>query len=571
MSGREGSIASLQCLCYNKKRFKTGFIIKKGVSILMKKIKRIITILMVLVLAVSTAACGAGSDQGGGDKVLRLAWQKDIQTMDVHKTTDNYMVPLCIFDRLVEIQLNDDGSTEIVNSIAKDYSVSEDGLTYSFTLRDDVKFSDGTPLTSADVEATFTRMFTLPDSVQTDFTTCIKGAQDILDGKTDKLAGIKVIDDQNFEITLEEPFAGFLSVLATPTCCIMSKKNLEEAGDDFGMVPEKTIGSGAYMVTKWTANDSLTMERNPEYWGEPGSADQVQIKVYPEASSMDMAFQNGELDILDCDFLDISTVQSTYEKNYADQMVSVNRLGTYYISLNAKLKPMKDLKVRKAMQMAIDRQSILDSIFGGDGTIVDGIYPAGSIGFSEENQGWLKYDPEGAKKLLKEAGYEKGFELELAADSSASENRMNILQIVQQNLADVGIKAHIESYDESSWLEKRKSGEMSCFTSPWTLDYNDPSNIIEPFFGSKEATAGRSLNYKDTDVMKRVMAAKSILDDTERMNEYAALEKKIVEEDAGWIPLFSLQHQYVVSDRIGKFIPHWAGYSDFNVYGVTMK
>ena len=144
---------------------------------------------------------------------------------------------------------------------------------------------------------------------------------------------------------------------------------------------------------------------------------------------------------------------------------------------------------------------------------------------------------------------------------------MNILQIVQQNLADVGIQAEIKSYDESSWLAKRKSGEMSCFTSPWTLDYNDPSNIIEPFFGSKEATAGRSLNYQDHKGYKD----DPIQWENQRLLEYAALEKKIVQEDAAWIPLFTLQHQYVLSDRIEKFTPHWAGYSDFNVYGVIMK
>ena len=157
----------------------------KGYEILMKKLKSAVTILIILAMAAGIAGCGSSSTDNS--KVLHLAWSKDIQTMDVHKTTDNYMVPLCIFDRLLEVQLNDDGTTEIVNSIAKDYSISDDGLTYYFTLRDDVKFSDGTPLASADVEATFTRMFTLPDSVQTDFTTCIKGAQYILDHKTDKL------------------------------------------------------------------------------------------------------------------------------------------------------------------------------------------------------------------------------------------------------------------------------------------------------------------------------------------------------------------------------------------------
>lgn len=528
-------------------------------------------ILSSLTLAVSMVAGFGVSAFAEDEKILNLAWHADIQTMDVHKTTDNYMIPLSVFDRLLEVQLNEDGSTELVNSIAEDYSVSDDALTYSFALRDDVYFSDGTQLTSADVEATFTRMFALPESVQTDFTTCIKGAQDILDGSADTLSGFHVTDDQHFEITLEEPFAGFLAVLATPTCSIMSKKNLEEAGDDFGTIPEKTIGSGGYMVKEWIPNDSMVLVRNPYYWKEPGSASEVRIKVYPEASAMSMAFQNGELDILDCDFIDAAIVQSTYETAYADQMTAVNRLGTYYITMNTQIEPMNDPKVRKAIQMAIDRQSILDAIFGGNGVLVDGIYPAGSIGFTEDNQGWLSYDPEGAKKLLEEAGYADGFDLELAADSSASANRLNILQIAQQNLKDVGINAHIENYDESSWLAKRKSGEMSCFTSPWTLDYNDPSNIIDTFFGSAESTKGRSLNYEDTDVMARVTAARTITNEEERMAEYAALEKKIVEEDAAWIPLFSLQHQYVVSDRIANFVPHWAGYSDFNVYGVTMN
>lgn len=531
------------------------------------KRKGFISLLLAAVMTIGLCA-GVSADE---DKTLHIAWSKDIQTMDVHKTTDNYAVPLSVFDTLLDVKLNDDGTTELVNSIAEDYSVSDDGLTYSFTLRDDVCFSDGTKLTAEDVKATFTRMFTLEESVQTDFTTCIKGAQDILDGKTDELEGVNVIDDLHFEIILEEPFAGFLSVLATPTCCIMSKANLEEAGDDFGIIPEKTIGSGPYMVTEWNTNDSLHMVRNPYYWGEPASAAEVDVKIYPEPASMNMAFQNGEIDILDCDFIDSSIVESTYATQYADQMVKINRLGTYFVFLNENVEPLGDVRVRKAVQMAVNRQGMLDSLFGGNGVLVDGIYPAGSIGWTEDNQGKIAYDPEGAKALLKEAGYENGFDLELAENAAGSANLKNILQVVQQNLQDVGINAHIESYDESSWLALRKSGEMQCFTSPWTLDYNDPSNILEPFFGSVEAAKGRSINYTDADVFARVTAARSIVDETERLAEYDALEEKIVQEDAAVLPLFSLQHQYVISDRIEHFTPHWAGYSDFNCSNITMK
>ena len=287
---------------------------------------------------------------------------------------------------------------------------------------------------------------------------------------------------------------------------------------------------------------------------------------------MNMAFQNGDIDVLDCDYIDSAIVDSVYKTAYADDVVYANRLATSYLTMNENIEAMNDVNVRKAVQMAIDRQSILDAIYAGEGTVIDGIYPAGSIGFTEENQGWLQYDPDAAKALLEEAGYGDGFDLEISADSTASQNIANVLQIVAENLQAIGINAHIENYDEAAWLTLRKSGEMPCFTATWTLDYNDPSNIIDTFFSSPTTGTLRSLNYADQEIMDRVCAASSIVDEDERLAEYAALEKKIVQEDAAWIPLYSRAHLFVVNfDKIEHFTPHWAGYSDFNVYGVTMK
>ena len=269
----------------------------------MKK-KHLCTLLSAVVLAGALAAGTGTAFAGEEEKVLNVAWNADMQTMDVHKTTSNYAIPLAVFDRLLEVQLNDDGSSELVKSLLDDYSISDDGLVYSFTLKDGLQFSDGSDLTSEDVEYTFTRMFALEDSVQTDFTTAIKGSEAVMNGEADTLEGFNVIDDTHFEITLDAPYASFLAVLATPTCCIFSKENVEEAGDDFGILPEKTIGSGPYMVQDWVANDSLTLEANPLYWGEPASASKSSFKIYPDASTINMAFQNGEIDILDCDYID---------------------------------------------------------------------------------------------------------------------------------------------------------------------------------------------------------------------------------------------------------------------------
>ena len=207
----------------------------------------------------------------------------------------------------------------------------------------------------------------------------------------------------------------------------------------------------------------------------------------------------------------------------------------------------------------------------GDGSLVDGIYPKGLIGYTEDNEGWLKYDPEQAKSLLAEAGYADGFTMEIAADNSSSDSTLLVIQIVQQYLQQIGINAEIKSYDPASWLDLRKSGDMVSFVSSWPADYNDPDNFIYTFFGTPEKSNVRSLNYFNTDVMSRVAAARGIVDDTERLTEYAALEKQIVEEDAAWVPMFSRSHLFVKGDRVASFTPHWAGYNDTQYINVTLK
>jgi peptide/nickel transport system substrate-binding protein len=517
------------------------------------------------------AGAMTASAEDAEEKVLHIGWNSDMQTMDVHKTTSNYAIPLCIFDRLFEVQLNDDGSTEIAKSLVDDYSISEDGLTYSFTLKDGIVFSDGSALTSEDVQYTFTRMFALDESVQTDFTSSIVGAQALIDGETETLEGFKVIDDLNFEITLDAPYAAFLSVLATPTCCIFSSENVEEAGEDFGIVPEKTIGSGPYVVAEWIPNDSVTLKANPLYWGEPASASTVVCKIYPEASSMNMAFQNGDIDILDCDYIDSAIVDSVYKTAYADSVVYANRLATSYLTMNENVEPMNDVKVRKAIQMAIDRQSILDAIYGGEGTVIDGIYPAGSIGFTEENQGWLQYDPEEAARIISEVPGASAVRLELAANSESEIRTLRMLEMIADDLSAIGLDVSVVSYDDDSRMYLRKAGRLMAYSGEWSADFNDPDNFIYTFFGSRAKTLDRSGNYSNEEVIGRIAAARTIQDQEERLAEYAELEKILIRDEAVWVPLYSTEHLFILGDRVEGFTPFWAGWGSLYLKDIILK
>ena len=545
--------------------------------------KKLISVLLTGAIMLTAAACGSTATtlpapEGGKpvvtsaaveDGTLRVAALYDISTMDVAQTTDDYMVPMNVFDRLFESEVQSDGSTAFVPSLCESYTVSDDGLTYTFTLRDGVVFSNGSALTASDVQYTFERLLTV-GGVNDDIPLEVAGAEALQNGEADTLEGFSVIDDTHFTVTLNTANAGFLAELTAPAMSVVDKETVESVAN-FGMSCEDTVGPGPYKVTEWVVNDHFTLEYNDKYWGDEPSVKKAIVSIIPDPSTQNLMYQNGELDIIDLEALDSSLVEATYKTQYADKLVVSSRVGLTYFALNENNQYLSDVNVRKALQMAIDADAIVASIYAGNAIVENGIIPEGVWGFNKE-LARPAYDPDGAKALLADAGYADGeISFELSMDSSASSNLQLVYQVVQQNLQAIGINAEIKSYDESSWLDLRKSGEMDSFIATWTMDYNDPANIMYTFFGSADKTLIRSLNYPDTEVMARVAAASGITDDAERMAEYQALEEKIVVEDAAWVPLLGSTHLFAIGERVESFVPYWAGFSNFYVNDVTLK
>lgn len=499
---------------------------------------------------------------------LVAALNADIQTADVQKTSKDYEVPFNIFDRLVDVEVDADGNSKIVPSLAENWDISDDGLEYTFHLRQGVKFHNGNDFTAEDVAYTFHRMLTVESGVNTEFIDQIKGADELLAGETDTLEGVEVVDDYTIKVTLKEPFAGFLASISSPGVSIYDSEATEAAGDQFGMDPAVTVGTGPFEFSSWSFNNQLVLTRNEDYWKGASKLPGVVIKIIPDTETQSMMFESGELDILDLDYAADSVDRFT--ETYPDQIVQGPRVGIVYFTMNFNKEPFQDVRVRKAVQMSIDRQAILDALYGGRGQVEQGIFPHGLIGFNPDQEE-IKYDPEVAKALLAEAGYADGFDMEIAADSSASDTMTMALEIVSDQLAEVGIRAEIKNYDESTWLETRKSGELGSFMSTWSADYNDPDNFIYTFFGNEEKTKIRSINYPDTEVMARVAKARTIVNEDERLAEYKALEEKIVHEDAAWVPMFSRLHLFAVSKRVEGFAPLWSGLSDQLFYNVSIN
>lgn len=481
-------------------------------------------------------------------------------TVDPQATTEYYTVAMNIFDRLVEVKANGDGTSEIVPSLAKSWEISDDGLTYTFTLNEGVKFSNGADLTSSDVLYTIKRMLTYEKAVNDDIYDMIQGASDVAEGKTEELAGFKIIDDYNFSLTLEEPYGAFLACLTTPGASIFDEETTEQAGDQFGIDPAVTIGTGPFTFAAWEFNSELVLSANKDYWDGAPACEGLVLKVIPDEATARMMFENGELDILD---MDNNASQLEYFLNndaYQDQIVSGPRVGVYYICLNEKFTELSDARVRKALQYSIDRQAILDSLYAGKGQLENGIFPHGLIGYNADLPE-IPYDVEQAKALLAEAGYPDGFEMELCYSSDAGQTTKDMLEIISAYWAEIGVTAKVTEVDEGSFYDMRAAGEIESYTSSWSADFNDPDNFIYSFFGNESNIERRGLGYSNTEAIARVAAARAIVDEDERIAEYQDLEKLIIQEDAAWVPLFSKEHLFVVNPAVSGFKVSWNGWS----------
>ena len=484
-------------------------------------------------------------------------------TLDPQKAGASNILTMNVFDRLVELQENSDGTSEIVPSIAKSWMISSDGKTYQFALNDTVRFHDGQPLTANDIRYSYERILTEPDCTGAPLLENIAGVEELQDKTEKHLSGIEILSDYSLKITLTEADGSFLAKLASPAASIVNRKSVKKAGKHFGQIPEETPGSGFFRFDGWDYSTKMVVSAYEGCWkGEPSCAGLVLLNVEDEEHCRDL-FEGGELDVLDLDRIYSQQESFLKEEGMAETIVRAPREEIHFIVLNENDDELKDPEIRRALQIGTDRKTLLEKLYDGEGTLIHGIIPPGVIGYDAEMEE-LPYDKKEAEKLWKEKD-PKDLEIRICCPESANDTEVKLYQLLKEQWEELGFKVKIKKLTLKQFGIERDEGTLSIFRGTGVGDINDPSAYLEPFFGSEEASRSYGLCYQNRAVITRVKKARTIVDADERMEEYHALEKQIVQDDTAWIPLYSRNHLFAVNAAVKNFVPAWLG-NDMTIY-----
>lgn len=426
-------------------------------------------------LAAALSSCDPGSRAPDG---LTYYLNSDPASLDPALSTDVQTgeVMALLFDNLV--QFDPDG--QLRPGLATRWDADSTGRVYTFRLRRDAAFHDGRPIGAPEVRASILRALdpALRGGRQWPLLP-IRGARDYAAGRTKTIAGIAVPDDSTIVFTLEEPLNIFPKFLAMPVAAVAPAP--APAGFD-----QHPVGSGPWRLVSWAHDDLLVLARNEGYWGGPPAEDTLRIRIIPEPLTQAAEYESGALSVVEIPFSETRR----WEQTNPDQLQRRPAIRDFFIALNTRRGPLRDIRVRRALNHAVDVETILKTAMAGRGVRAAGVIPPGILGYDSTRAPYA-WDTAAARRLLADAGYADGFRVQLWRSKRAELAR--VAQVVQQDLALVGIEVEIVERDAPSVRATVRNGEADLYLGDWWADYPDPENFTYPLFHS--ANHGPGGNY----------------------------------------------------------------------------
>lgn len=498
---------------------------------LIRRISRFSLGVVVALLTVVTIGFGTSANDGR----IVYAIDVDISNLDPLHAIDpgSYAVFQQIYEPLVRMNMQG----EIVPVLAESWSVSSDKLTWTFNLRKNIKFQDGTPFDAAAVKAHFDRIFdpSKPNKVR---------------GTFDMIKSVSVAGTHTVKFTLATPYAPFLAVLCDAGANICSPTAVRKWGKDYPFHP---VGTGPFIFKEWVAGDHTTLVRNEKYWGVKPGVREVVFKPVPEPSARVIMLETGQADIANSIMPD--------EMNRLSQRKDIiiykqPVLRGWFIGLNVLEKPFDDVRVRKALNHAVDVETITRDILRGTATPLTA--PVNSKVWGYSRQPDYEYDPAKAKKLLAEAGYKNGFECNLWVPQSGAGLMPEVPLAIQAMLEMVGVKVKVIPFEMSAFIdniiknpaESKAAGKHMVMMGIGART-GEAATIMTEFFHTRSwAPAKYNRCFYSNPQVDKIMDEAVETFDQAQQKALLAEAQRIVWDDAPWIFLYEMMGVYGVRENI---------------------
>jgi oligopeptide transport system substrate-binding protein len=496
-------------------------------------------------VALAAMLSGAAS----AEVVFNRGNSADPESLDPHKTSTVYEAHI-LRDLFMGLT-TESAKAETTPGAAESWTVSDDGTVYTFKLRADGKWSDGTPVSANDFVFSWRRLVDPATGAEYAYMLApVVNAEAVTAGeKKPEELGVKAVDDQTFEVTLNAPTPYFLEMLTHQATYAVSQANIEKFGADF-VKPGNLVSNGAYVLAEFIPNDHVKVVKNPNFFDSASvRIDTVNFIPTEDRSTAIKRFEAGELDSND----DFPTEQlADLKAKFGDQVRVGPYLGTYYYVFKITEEPWSNPKIRHAVSMAIDRNFLAESVWQNTMIPSYSFVPPGIGGYDSQATDYASMDQldreDEAKKILEEFGYTPENPLQLEIRYNTSENHKNTAVAIQEQLKPLGIEVTLLNTDtKTHYANLENHGEFDVARAGWIADYKDPENFLAL---CKSGTGNNYSGYSNADFDSLLAAAAASTDPAKRMQQLADAEKIGVAQDLCVLPLLFYSYHTIVSSRL---------------------
>lgn len=522
--------------------------------------------LMIFVFSIVTLTACSGDSESSSEKILKVAKDTELASMDQHIATDGLSFE--VIAATIEGLYTSDADGNAIPAIAKSYDVSEDGLVYTFHLREDAKWSNGDPVTANDFVYAWRRLVDPNTASEYAFIMDVAGVKNAASVNAGEASleelGVKAVDDSTLEVTLALPVPYFLQLMTFPSFFPMNEAFVTEKGADYAQSPDGLLANGPFKMTEWTQGHSFKVEKNDSYYDKGNvNIDGIEYKIMKDSQTAALEFESGNLDVVRL----AGEIVDLYKENEAFTLIHEGYL--WYIAPNEQLEELQNVNLRQALGRAVNKEQLTETVLNDGSTVANFIVPVtlatGPDGkdFRETSPNdYMTYDVAVAQEYWEKAKEELGIEtltLELLFEDTDSMKKCAefIQSELQTNLP--GLTIELKSQPKKNRLELMRAGDYQLGITRWGPDYADPTTYLDMFItcGSNNYPNYSSEEY-DT-LMNSIGKGDLVYDIEARWEAMKEAEELLIARDAAALPMYQQGNTYLIDQQVKGIETHSVG------------